>query len=160
MRVVLLTFVLVASTMCFTFQPLKGVNINVDSSVEMIPYPWIDCGDRPWSVDSFTLDQIPKRNINDTIKVVLLSPFRLELWPKQWTTRELILLLNSMELCWTNKLSILLRTTMREMSSSSHSWALFLLSLPAETTSWPSLLLTPMKRTKDVLDSHSNSDVG
>ena len=38
--------------------------------VEAIPWPFTICGEGDWTIESLTLDQTPKRNINDNIVAV------------------------------------------------------------------------------------------
>ena len=38
--------------------------------LEDIDWPYTLCGDGDWSIDKFTLNQAPKRNIKDAITVV------------------------------------------------------------------------------------------
>lgn len=68
----LIALVLVAST---SFQirtdetPSPAV-VQVDQPFNSIPWPFTLCGDGDWTIESVTLGQTPKRNVNDDIDVV------------------------------------------------------------------------------------------
>lgn len=51
--------------------------VVTDSSFKAIPWPFTVCGDGDWTIESVTLSQTPKRNINDEI-VTVNFPFILD----------------------------------------------------------------------------------
>lgn len=61
-----------------------------EQDLKAIPWPYTVCGSgAAWSIESLTLAQTPKRNINDDIKVVrIIVIFRLALLTLQSLSRE------------------------------------------------------------------------
>ena len=49
----------------------SAFSIVTQGGYEAIPWPYTLCGDGAWTIESLTLDQTPKRNINDNIIVVI-----------------------------------------------------------------------------------------
>lgn len=69
---------LLATAIAFQINIDGNANAPVEQTVGAIPWPFTTCGDGDWTIESLTLDQTPKRNINDNIVVVnfILIPDR------------------------------------------------------------------------------------
>lgn len=67
MKSLILILALSASVMAFTFAPTTLPT----PSLQALPWPFTTCGDADWTIETLTLAQTPKRNINDDIVVVI-----------------------------------------------------------------------------------------
>lgn len=68
----ILSCLLILALSANAFQ-IKTEEIEVSPSVGAIPWPFTSCGEGSWVIESLTLDQTPKRNINDNIVMVPIS---------------------------------------------------------------------------------------
>lgn len=64
-----LSCLLILTLSASAFQ-IKTEEIEVSTTVRAIPWPFTSCGEGSWTIESLTLDQTPKRNINDNIVMV------------------------------------------------------------------------------------------
>lgn len=82
MKNIILIFLIATAVASFKIKtdetPSPGVSTL--KPFEGIPWPFNVCGEGDWTVESLTLGQTPKRNINDDITSVLIKLYyRLEL---------------------------------------------------------------------------------
>lgn len=66
-----LVFALILAVSAFHIQTESAPAIVSGQQVEAIPWPFTICGEADWTIESLTLDQTPKRNINDNIVAVI-----------------------------------------------------------------------------------------
>lgn len=59
-----------ALSCCFQIKTDTFGESPAEQTVAAIPWPFTTCGDGDWTIDSLSLDQAPKRNINDNIVTV------------------------------------------------------------------------------------------
>lgn len=62
--------VLAVSASAFQIRTEEIQEPLVEQSVGAIPWPFTVCGEGDWKIEGLTLDQTPKRNINDNIAAV------------------------------------------------------------------------------------------
>jgi hypothetical protein len=70
MKTTLLILALAIAANSFQIRADEAQAIVVDEKLGGIPWPFTLCGDADWVIESLTLGQTPKRNINDDIVTV------------------------------------------------------------------------------------------
>lgn len=75
MKTLAVLVLLAVSVAAFQIKTEEVEPIAVQTQVGSISWPFTVCGDGDWTPESLTLDQTPKRNINDNIVMVHFNLF-------------------------------------------------------------------------------------
>lgn len=73
MKATLVILALVIAANSFQIKTDEVPTLAIEERLGGIPWPFTLCGDADWVIESLTLGQTPKRNINDDIVAVIFA---------------------------------------------------------------------------------------
>lgn len=147
-------YIMLASILAF----VSLYSMMTPVSVTAIPWAFKSCGDGDWKIETVTLGQVPKRNVNDEIAAVILLIFRPELPKRISPSKKFKSMSSLMESILIRKLFNLLTVLNKEITFNFLTRILSQVSLLQELMDWISNFMIRKMTKMDVFQFPLNYD--